>query len=229
MICRQLLVAALLLGSLLAPAYGQSSSAANQTEAPVNIPYEEVWSHRVGPRLILRAQLDPDLSSLLAIDGIAVDVEVGPDGAVRSAKARPDIAVDPPHTVPGALLFQAEAVIRGTRYKLFERDGRAVSAIFEDNVEVLPPELKPEHHVSFPEIKNWDSVVLKLRRTGCLGSCPSYEVEVLGDGTVHYKGRSFVAILGDHSCSVPQETCESSSSYSEKRTITRSEMSMLPR
>ena len=44
----------------------------------------------------------------------------------------------------------------------------------------------------------WKSVGITLDRTSCLGTCPSYRIEVRGDGTVAYTGRKFVAISGDH-------------------------------
>jgi ankyrin repeat protein len=204
---QQIFAFVFLFGSLFAPGLGQNSSALPQTDQSlVKISYEEVWSHRIGHGPVLRAQLEPTLRGVLSIVGITVEVEVGPDGVVRSAKAMPSIEADPrPWKVPISLLPQVESLVRGTRYEPFERDGHTVSAAFEEHVFVLPLELKPEHHVPFPEVKDWDSVIIKLTRTGCFGTCPSYEVEVHGDGTVRYQGESYVAILGDHHCSVPEE------------------------
>jgi hypothetical protein len=204
---RQIFAVGVFVVSLVAPAFGQINSTVPQTEqSPVNVPYEEVWSHRIGRLPVLRAQLDPTLADLLAFAGITVQVEVGPDGLVRSAKATPRIEVDPPRwTVPLGLLPQAESLVRRTRYEPFERDGHSVLVSFEEHVRVLPLELKPEQHVPFPEVRDWDSVVIKLTRTGCFGTCPSYEVEVHGDGTVRYKGGTYVTIRGDHRWSVPQE------------------------
>jgi ankyrin repeat protein len=203
---RQIFAMAFLFGSLFAPAFGQINSTVPQTDqSPVKIPYEEVSSHRIGQRLMLRAQLDRTLSGVLAFNGITVEVEVGPDGVVLLAKAMRTIDEDPPQEVPLGLLLQVESLVRGTHYEPFERDGHVVLAAFEERVQVLPLELKPERHVPFPEVKDWDSIVIKLARTGCFGSCPSYEVEVHGDGTVRYEGKSYVAILGEHHCSVPEE------------------------
>lgn len=129
-----------------------------------------------------------------------VKVVVSPDGVVTSAKATRG-NVD----VPSNLLSQAESVVRRTHYQPFERDGHAIWAVFEEGVTILPPEVKPSRHVPFPEVKDWQSVIIKLTRTGCFGTCPSYEVEVHGDGIVRYQGESYVAILGDHHCSVAEE------------------------
>jgi Domain of unknown function (DUF6438)/Ankyrin repeats (3 copies) len=38
---------------------------------------------------------------------------------------------------------------------------------------------------------------IELSRTGCLGSCPSYVVRVYGDGNVVWKGRDYVAVVGE--------------------------------
>jgi hypothetical protein len=40
------------------------------------------------------------------------------------------------------------------------------------------------------------SIVVTLRRGMCHGSCPSYEVTLLGDGTVIYDGHMFVGTRG---------------------------------
>jgi hypothetical protein len=148
---RQIFAVAFLFGSLFAPALGQINSTVPQTDqSPVKIPYEEVSSHRIGHRLVLRAQLNPNLTGVLAIVGITVEAEVAPDGVVRSAKAMLTIEEDlQPETVPLSLLPQVESQVRGTRYEPFERDGHAVWASFEEHVQVLPLELIPEKPRSF--------------------------------------------------------------------------------
>jgi ankyrin repeat protein len=207
MLARELTAVAVLLVSISVPAFGQNSPITPQAnQATIDIPREEAASHRVGRQPILRARLDARMAAELAMAGVTVKVVVSTDGLVTSAKAMPTIQeMDPPEEVPPGLLPQAESLVRGTHYERFERDGHAVWASFEEHVQVLPLELRPERHVPFPEVKDWDSIIIKLTRTGCFGSCPSYEVEVHGDGTVRYEGRSYVAILGEHHCSVPEE------------------------
>jgi hypothetical protein len=58
----------------------------------------------------------------------------------------------------------------------------------------------------FPPVKDWNSVVVTLERTGCLGSCPSYRIEVHGDGTVLYDGGLFVAVTGKHRGTIPNSS-----------------------
>lgn len=43
-----------------------------------------------------------------------------------------------------------------------------------------------------------DQVSITLQRTGCFGSCPSYQVEIRGDGTARYQGQSYVLLDGEH-------------------------------
>jgi hypothetical protein len=55
---------------------------------------------------------------------------------------------------------------------------------------------RPERKVEFPNIKDWNSLRITLRRGVCFGTCPAYSVEIDGDGTVIFKGISFVAVKG---------------------------------
>lgn len=48
----------------------------------------------------------------------------------------------------------------------------------------------------FPEIRDWSSLRIRLERSLCYGYCPSYVVEIRGDGSVEYQGRQCVAIKG---------------------------------
>jgi hypothetical protein len=51
--------------------------------------------------------------------------------------------------------------------------------------------------VMFPEIKNWNSVVITLERSICFGTCPIYTVEIHGDGAVVYRGGDCVFAKGE--------------------------------
>jgi hypothetical protein len=68
-----------------------------------------------------------------------------------------------------------------------------------------PEERRPAEHIEFPQIKEWSSLRISLRRTGCFGSCPSYTLTVLGDGSVIYYGDAFVHYCGDYRGNVSQE------------------------
>ena len=47
---------------------------------------------------------------------------------------------------------------------------------------------------------------MTIRRTTCFGTCPSYRVEIHGDGTALYDGQAYVAVTGSHRGSVSKET-----------------------
>lgn len=49
---------------------------------------------------------------------------------------------------------------------------------------------------------------IQLERTMCFGECPVYKVEILSDGTVHYKGDMFVEKTGKHSWQIDAATIE---------------------
>ncbi|MCE9521209.1 MAG: DUF6438 domain-containing protein [Alphaproteobacteria bacterium] len=65
-------------------------------------------------------------------------------------------------------------------------------------------ESRPALKTPFPSVKDWNSVRIKLARTMCFGSCPVYEVEIHGDGTIVYEGRAFVALMGRHRARIPK-------------------------
>ena len=66
----------------------------------------------------------------------------------------------------------------------------------------LPP--RPAERMPFPEIKDWNSLSISLMRTPCFGRCPSYTVEIKGDGTVIYTGNASVAVTGKQQTTVSQ-------------------------
>jgi hypothetical protein len=49
----------------------------------------------------------------------------------------------------------------------------------------------------FPEIKSWASLRITLERSLCLGDCPSYAVQIAGDGRVFWRGGQCVAEKGE--------------------------------
>jgi hypothetical protein len=49
------------------------------------------------------------------------------------------------------------------------------------------------------QVKDWSSVRIHLRNYPCIASCPDYDVEIRGDGTVAYKGTNCVAVKGEAS------------------------------
>jgi hypothetical protein len=54
-----------------------------------------------------------------------------------------------------------------------------------------------------PPVKDWSSLRIRLERTACPGGCPSYSVEIAGDGAVVYEGRACVAAKGERRAAIP--------------------------
>jgi ankyrin repeat protein len=157
-------------------------------QSALKIPDREVWEHRITPvKLIHSERFDPRSSSLH--DTIALEVIVGTDGVVESARA-----VDGPRE----FFAEAELLERGQRFRPFEKDGVPVRAAIRDYVRLGPAEQWSAQRVPFPEIKDWGSLRMTLSRTTCFGECPAYSVEVRGGGTVTYQGKEFVLITGEH-------------------------------
>ncbi|HEX4534465.1 MAG TPA: DUF6438 domain-containing protein [Rhizomicrobium sp.] len=69
----------------------------------------------------------------------------------------------------------------------------------------LPNGGRPAKHVAFPSIKDWSTLRITLQRSPCFGRCPTYKVEIRGDGSVIYNGGSFVAVTGERTAKIPQE------------------------
>lgn len=67
------------------------------------------------------------------------------------------------------------------------------------------PGRRPAEHIEFPPIKEWSSLRMSLRRTVCFGTCPSYSLTVLGNGSVIYHGDGFVHYCGDYRGNVSRQ------------------------
>jgi len=57
---------------------------------------------------------------------------------------------------------------------------------------------------SFPSDPDISHVRIRLERTSCYGSCPSYQVEIDGVGNVLYRGDDSVLVRGEHRWTIPQ-------------------------
>jgi Domain of unknown function (DUF6438) len=63
-------------------------------------------------------------------------------------------------------------------------------------------ESHPNVNAAFPEIRDWNTLRVTLSRSGCYGKCPTYQVEIHGDGTVLYDGKLNVAAKGKRTAKV---------------------------
>ena len=91
--------------------------------------------------------------------------------------------------------------IDGWHYRSFSHDGAPIEAVVTEMIgeQELPKTLAATPTVSL------ERVHFGLRRTGCYGSCPSYSMDIYGDGHAVYKGSEFVDVVGEHTFSVPSE------------------------
>ncbi len=85
------------------------------------------------------------------------------------------------------------------RYSPLVRDGHAVPMIV---TETLREQELPGSHVPLPSVP-LPKVRIVLARSGCYGTCPSYLVELHGDGSARYEGDRFVDVEGEHRYQVP--------------------------
>jgi len=185
----------LLAVAMILPPVQQAASPHSQP-APIRVFDNEINEHAINHDLLYLRTAHPRPFS-----GITVTVVVDTSGSVISALAMPE---NQEKDAQPALLIQAEAMVRGLQFKPFYREGHPVSVTFYRRVTCLPQELVPAQQVPFPKVRDWNSIKITLERTACYGMCPAYKVELHGDGTVLYEGRSSVAVEGNQHASVPQ-------------------------
>jgi ankyrin repeat protein len=153
----------------------------------------EVWLHARAEHTELRGSQPYDFGNQR---GVALSLVVAPDGHVVSAEATDG---------DKELLDQAQRAALGWTYLPFERDGTPIFARIEEGVQLLPPERRPATYRPTPDVNYWNSLKITLSRTGCFGRCPSYAVQIRGDGTVVYEGGVYTAVGGRHIARVPLE------------------------
>jgi hypothetical protein len=154
----------------------------SQPQTTVDFSSSEVRSHRTGLRQMIHVDHPPGHEVY-----VLLKVIVTPLGKVESA-----IAV----SGPKEFYAQAEALELKREFKPFIKNGIAVPASIEDYISILPPVQWAAKKAPFPEIKDWNSLRIKLQRTVCYGTCQAYSIEIRGDGSVTYFGGSFTSITG---------------------------------
>jgi len=169
-------------------------------QTAVVVPERESAAHLSGNRPILR--VPGDNGKHIGFSSIPLQVTVDTTGQVTVAKALREETGDGQFS--SEIFEKALLAMRSLQYSPFVRDGHPVIATFKEYVYLLPPEIKPSRHVPFPKVKSLKTVKITLQRTECFGTCPSYSVEVYGDGTVDYSGGTFVAFTGHHRGSIPR-------------------------
>jgi hypothetical protein len=130
---------------------------------------------------------------------VHLEVIVDATGNVDSAKAI---------SGPAEFFSQAENLEAKRKFKPFSRDGTPVRASFSDWVSIVPLEKWADTNTPFPEIKDYGSLKMRLERTECYGPCPAYSVEVKGDGSVDFIGKSNVLMIGNHHGELPKQAVD---------------------
>lgn len=91
--------------------------------------------------------------------------------------------------------------LKDFRYTSFTRNGQAIPVIISESINERET---PLHHLPLPDAA-LDKVTITLERQACYGSCPSYKVQLQGDGRAIYEGRGDVDVLGTHHYRVPRQ------------------------
>jgi hypothetical protein len=98
---------------------------------------------------------------------------------------------------------------RSIRQRRMETSTYAMKRVLSVNVPVLVLCLIPwlpgiSHSVAHP--KDMSSVIISLKRSGCYGTCPVYEITIHGDGSARYEGKMFVRSKGPEMVKISRET-----------------------
>lgn len=151
--------------------------------------------HFLGPHLNVRTK---DIANDDWGAGVSLELTVNESGRVVAARA-----------VDGSKKFFAEAEKIGLQLNFvpFRRQGKAIVArIPHFHIGVYPPERRPDYVVEFPEIKDWSSLSIAVRRAGTSGSY-LYDLAIKGDGSVTFEGVS-VAVPGKHRATISRKDLE---------------------
>lgn len=79
-------------------------------------------------------------------------------------------------------------------YSPFVRHGVSIPAVVTE--EIYQEDLPRQHLI--PPTVSLEKVHITLERSGCYGYCPSYRVQLSGDGAAVYDGGEYVDVLGTH-------------------------------
>lgn len=160
-----------------------------------NIQDAEVSGHRLTARAIILEPMPSGFTSLQVWLHVVVNVE----GRVESAEAWNSGGLYPQWAKD-----QAETAEHQQQFRPFERHGHPIRVIFDDCVWIVPPVEWAAAHVAFPDIVDMKSLRMTIQRTGCYGICPTYSIEVRGNGEVFFSGEQNVPATGHFHSHVSQ-------------------------
>jgi ankyrin repeat protein len=99
---------------------------------------------------------------------------------------------------------QVQGEVLRWKFTPFEQGGTAVSAEIEEYIDLVPPERLPVRHIAAPSFRSDSRISITLEKSGCYGSCPSYNVSVNSDRII-FEGHGYVAVKGKHGDSIDPE------------------------
>lgn len=171
---------------------GSPPGFAQDSNPTIEVLEAETAEHRIGTRgpIYTDAFQNTDPADLAPL---TFEVVVGTDGKALDAK-----------TNSGSILGDLTLLWKTWQYRSFERNGHPVVAKVRESVAILPIRKRSEVHIPFPEIHDWNSLRITLRTSSCYGTCPVYEIEIHGDGTVLYDGAMFVGTTGRRKLKISQ-------------------------
>lgn len=172
----------LLVCLLATPAFAAAQS--------LSVDYDTARAHELPPH----RRAIPHDSVRAGFNQLHLTLTVSPSGDVTDAKAEGDQKLL-------ALWPELQSEIYQWKFTPFEKDGHSIAATVEEYIDLVPPERLPKHHVAPPALKPDSKIEIKLSRSGCMGSCPSYEV-TLTPASIVFAGGGYVVASGKHTASV---------------------------
>lgn len=172
--------------------------------AYANVPVAiDHWDHFVGPSASIRV---PDISRYAEPNGapsfalsVVLTVVVSEHGRVLAAV---------PLRGPSDLFAEAVRIAHRWRFEPFLIDGRpSVVRIEAIGVDIDTAE-KRGARIAFPEVNDWQSLRIRLRREVHGWGGPAYEFTIRGDGSISYLGHGGVALMERHCAVVPRAAVE---------------------
>jgi len=148
-----------------------------------------LWEHRLGQETAVHISAEEYRTLRLGPTYVEFEIVVDENGHVEQARV---VGYAKVH------VEEARSIEMNRIFKPWTQDGANISVTLHDYVNLLPPERWADVRVPFPEPWDLRGASIRLRRTGCFGTCPDYELSIAGDGTVRFSGHSFVLIPGDH-------------------------------
>jgi len=161
-------------------------------------PQEEIAAHR---QFVLPAIDYPFETKLSGLWGVYLTMRVDVSGRVACYGLKDEFDRQQPLNPRRQALI---GELKSWRYAPLQRGPSAVAAIVSERI---GEQEMPKEHLPLPEVP-LANVHLALERSECFGACPSYRVDLYGDGRVVYQGKSNVDVEGTHAYRVPPASVE---------------------